>query len=127
MENKEYVFVYGTLKFGYSNSGFLANSQIIGRATTNNLFTLYEHGLPYLTQKATHQVKGEVYKVSYKTMLHLDMLEGHPDLYERQMISVTLEDKQKVRAWCYFYKHPMRENFILTKGEYKENNYGIKF
>ena len=124
MKGKEYIFVYGTLKFGYSNSGFLINSEIVGRATTNNLFTLYESGLPYLTEKATHQVKGEVYKVSYKTMLHLDMLEGHPTLYEREQIKVTTEDNKNILCWCYFFKQPVRNNFILTNGEYKENSYG---
>jgi gamma-glutamylcyclotransferase (GGCT)/AIG2-like uncharacterized protein YtfP len=41
-------------------------------------------------------------------------------LYEREIITVTLENKTKIRAWCYFFKQPIRQNFLLTDGEYKE-------
>jgi gamma-glutamylcyclotransferase (GGCT)/AIG2-like uncharacterized protein YtfP len=123
MENKkELVFVYGTLKFGFSNSGFLLDSEIIGRAETKRRYSLYEWDLPYLIKEPNHKVKGEVYKINKQTLSYLDSLEGHPYLYERQKIKVTLNGKKKdVNCWGYFWQPPKRTHWKLTNGEYKQN------
>lgn len=123
MIDKEFVFVYGTLKFGYSNSGFLMNSEIIGRAETEGKYSLWQWDLPYLTSTPNHKVKGEVYKVTPNVLSYLDSLEGHPHLYKRQKIKVVLEKgsnrgKLKVSCWGYFWKQPRRECWKLTNGEY---------
>jgi len=123
MKDRELVFVYGTLKFGYSNSGFLTNSEIVGRAETKRRYSLYEWDLPYLTNKPNHKVKGEVYRINKQTLMYLDSLEGHPYLYERKKVKVLLEKgsnrgKLNVECWVYFFNQPHRECWKLTDGEF---------
>lgn len=120
MINNELVFVYGTLKFGYSNSSFLTNAKIIGRGITKDKFSLYVGSLPYLTSEMIHQVKGEVYEVSKQRLAYLDSLEGHPNFYKRWKIKIKLENNKTVTCWTYFFNDYKREDWKLTDGEYKQ-------
>ena len=122
MREKELVFVYGTLKFGFSNSGFLLNSQIIGRGETKQNYALYQAELPYLLNDKEHKVKGEVYNVNEETLFYLDMLEGHPYLYTRKKIKILTEKGKTLNCWTYFFNQPKRNHWQLTDGEYKLNN-----
>jgi len=121
-DNKQTIFVYGTLKFGFHNAGFLLNSEILGRGKTESTYALYEGALPYLTDRKIHKVKGEVYRVSSGTMDYLDRLEGHPHLYKRKKIAVQLDGGKTLNCWTYFWTQSQRVDWNLTDGEYKLNN-----
>ena len=109
------VFVYGTLRSGFSNHFIMEPTVKIGNGTTKNKYALYEAGIPYLVEdEKVSNVKGEVYFVDETTFDILDTLEGHPSWYERKLIPVIVEGKEYT-AWTYFNK----PNGVLNKsGDY---------
>jgi gamma-glutamylaminecyclotransferase len=101
------VAVYGTLKSGFGNSGLLDDQEFVGQGVTSDYYPLEVEGLPYL-----HDIKGEgeqvvveVYDVTSECLQRLDRLEGHPSFYKRQVISISLDDWRKTRAWVYFIQN----------------------
>lgn len=78
------VFVYGSLKRGGSNHGYLAEADFRGEAEVEGL-RMWDtgRGFPACTPgEAT--VRGEVYVVDDATLLEVDALEGVPAFYERR-------------------------------------------
>jgi gamma-glutamylaminecyclotransferase len=105
------VFVYGTLKKGFSNDKFLESSEFIGKAYTKNKFPMYiykngPYPFPYMLNKiGENKIIGEVYKISKETLEKLDWLEGCPDFYFRKEIKVIVDTKDEetiMTAFCYF-------------------------
>lgn len=89
MKEGRIVFVYGTLKRGGSNHGFLANQSFVGVAQTVPGYTLFElSGYPGMVPHPTAVgVKGEVWRVDPPTLAQLDKLEGIPEgLYRREVV-----------------------------------------
>lgn len=86
------VFVYGTLKKGLGNHALLSRHGAVyhGEHYTSNKFSLYRcnSNLPYAVKEIGSGIKGEVYKVSDKCLEDLDILEGHPNWYKREIISI---------------------------------------
>jgi gamma-glutamylaminecyclotransferase len=81
------IFVYGTLKQGCSNHGFLAGQKLVGTARTVPGFVLYElDGYPgmVLRIESPASVTGEVWSVVAECLERLDELEGTAQgLYRR--------------------------------------------
>ena len=102
----EYVFVYGTLKFGFSNYRLLWNSQCIGRGYTIKKYDMYSSGIPYVIEDGLEITKiyGEVYLCNENTMRNLDMLEGHPTFYKRKKVDIKIVNGKIQSCWIYFYQ-----------------------
>jgi len=120
---KQYVFVYGTLKRGYSNHALLQGCGYLGVAQTVDKFAMYERGIPYVSkQENKTQIIGELYLVDELCLNNLDMLEGHPDWYKRELINVTCilnsGDFKTIKAWLYFNKHIPSSATQVTSGMY---------
>lgn len=102
------VFVYGTLKKGFSNHSRLKRASFINSYITLDKFAMIGNGLPFpylITEDSSdgHNVKGEVYKVDKHTMTSLDTLEGYPYHYDRKLIQVVPKDGgTPISAWVYF-------------------------
>ena len=126
MKNK--VFVYGTLKRGFGNNGFLINQKFIGVGCTRNKFALYKDSLPYLVDKPETPIGGEVYEVDNETLERLDSLEGHPNWYRRKKILVCIPSTGNcVECWAYFLITKLPSSAILIKtGNYKKEYYGAE-
>tara|TARA_Y100001963_G_C6628802_1_gene375274 strand:- start:260 stop:655 length:396 start_codon:yes stop_codon:yes gene_type:complete len=102
---KKLVFVYGTLKFGFSNYRLLWDSKLIGRGITTKKFALYEAGIPFVMEhESDTEIYGEVYEVDEQTLAILDSLEGHPYMYERKRSNVRLINGENCMPWIYFYQ-----------------------
>jgi len=105
MNRKHAIFVYGTLKNGfYFHDEYLGGekSAFVGPATTGSEFTLYIDSLPHLIREISDKgVRGEVYEIDDKVLSALDKLEGHPNLYRREMIEVYIENDKKLTVWAY--------------------------
>lgn len=82
------LFVYGTLKRGGSNHGWLEGQIVLGPASTAPGFTLYSLGkYPGLVADAADRdgVVGELWSVDAACLARLDAFEGVPEgLYVRE-------------------------------------------
>lgn len=100
------VFVYGTLKRGGNNHGFLADQQFLGEALTPPGFRLIDLGeYPGMVRSSADQsgVTGEVWSVTPIALAQLDALEGTAEgLYRRELIALLPPfDGQPVEAYLY--------------------------
>lgn len=91
------VFVYGTLKRGCSNHGYLAGQKYVGDARTTPGFTLYKvTDYPAMVRSADpgDHVTGEVWEVDAEGLRGLDRLEGIAEgLYTREPIALEASFK----------------------------------
>jgi len=87
------IFVYGTLKSGHHNHDLIGNSKQVAEMTVLG-FKMYQRGIPYMIRTDNHEDKvlGEVYEVDDRTLKSLDQLEGHPNWYRREDVSVIKLD-----------------------------------
>lgn len=92
MSKDNFLFVYGTLKRGFNNHGYLIGSDFVGIFEIEGAKLLdlgyapglLLAGLPFDDKARASKVRGELFKVDKKTIERIDALEGHPSLYERQ-------------------------------------------
>jgi gamma-glutamylcyclotransferase (GGCT)/AIG2-like uncharacterized protein YtfP len=96
---KHLVFVYGTLKRGFSRSHALREQRYIGIARTQPQYAMYGYGgYPALVDQtlaeasgvhAVNRIFGELYEVDDTCMIELDKIEGtDKGLFERRDISL---------------------------------------
>lgn len=125
-EEKQLVFVYGSLQQGFYNHQFIQKAKgiFVNKYKTVEKYGLYDMGeYPAAWWSGDTQIKGELYIVD--ELDTLDWLEGYPKYYNR--IKVQLErDKKEVSpedekwvAWMYFYnpifhKEPDEKKLIKT-------------
>lgn len=93
------LFVYGTLKTGHGNNRLVADGEFLGDAITESPFVLFNCGFPMMVAFTEDAIKfpllpvmGEVWKINDDQLRRVDALEGHPNWYNRQPISVLLND-----------------------------------
>jgi gamma-glutamylaminecyclotransferase len=111
------VFVYGTLKSGFSNHHYLNGSDYLGAGKTVEKHAMYESGIPYvIADDPVSYIFGEVYSVDGLTLERLDNLEGHPDWYERKKVEVLLDNDATILSWLYFY--PQKSGKLVKNGRY---------
>jgi gamma-glutamylaminecyclotransferase len=92
------LFVYGSLKRGFSNERFLRGAAFECAARTAQGYRLYRvGGYPALVVAEGPGIFGEVYRVTEAHLAALDAFEGVPDLYQRAVIQ--LEDGALVEAF----------------------------
>jgi gamma-glutamylaminecyclotransferase len=109
MAGRHRLFVYGTLKRGFPNHGFLEGQRFLGEARTIDAYPMIVQGLyfsPVVMPEpgVGHRVHGEVWEVDDACLVRLDELEsiGKPTGYTRQAIRVELADGASVEAGIYF-------------------------
>ena len=94
---KTLVFVYGTLKKGQRNHGFLQTADYLGDHCTEAAFSMYEFDdYPAVTRPGENAVSGELYRVSRAQFRKLDELEWYPRFYQRMKIQTRFG-----LAWMY--------------------------
>jgi len=92
------IFVYGTLKRGFSNAVHLADAVFEGPAVTAHGYALHiVSGYPALSRSESGVVHGELYQVSADHLQRLDDFEGVPEAYLREVI--TLGDGSEAHAY----------------------------
>lgn len=115
---KHRVFVYGTLMTGMRNH-FRLDSEGVKYLTkiagTNGAFEMltritnagYSAPIVITRGEQENQIRGEIYEVSNQMLITLDRLEGHPEVYRREMVRVgyTLPGDQWAHEdmWMYLY------------------------
>jgi gamma-glutamylcyclotransferase (GGCT)/AIG2-like uncharacterized protein YtfP len=82
------LFVYGTLKRGFSNAPELRDAAYEGPATAPGYALYVLSGYPAMTSSADGAVRGELYSVSRALLKTLDDFEEVPDRYRRETIKL---------------------------------------
>ena len=102
------VFVYGTLKRGGGNHGYLAGQRFVGVARTEPRFRLYDlSGYPGMVAAAPGEpgnaIEGEVWEVDAAGLAGLDELEGIDEgLYERVPVPLQAPfNEERVEGYLY--------------------------
>jgi gamma-glutamylcyclotransferase (GGCT)/AIG2-like uncharacterized protein YtfP len=112
----EYLFVYGSLRWGLWNHGFLCGKKFVGMGKTVRRYAMYVCGIPYVvSNEEVSRIVGEVYLVDEECLREIDRLEKHPILYERKKVDVELENGDVVYAWMYFCDSVDKRNAILVR------------
>lgn len=123
------VFVYGSLRNGYWNHWLLQGHDVtyICMGRTSKKFALYSLIYPWLTRGRPNDpltnIIGELYDVGPKTFAQLDILEGYPDHYDREILEIETDDGTIVSAWVYILKDIEKLPSIahlISSGDYAE-------
>jgi len=104
------IFVYGTLKKGFSNHKVIGGSKFISNASING--TLYKFfGLPMAVLSSNDDIiKGEVYEVNDITLIAVNVLEtgiykplafNNKSIYKPIEVDTTLESGKVERTFMY--------------------------
>lgn len=111
------IFVYGTLRSGGGNNPMLRESKLVAIGKTEQKYALYVQGIPYAVKdEAICSIVGEVWSIDSSTLQMIDVLEGHPIWYKRELISVVTTDNKIVMAWMYFNSSP--KGVLRESGDY---------
>lgn len=103
------VFVYGTLKYGYSNHALLHGCRCISlQGETKEKFTMSSNGyFPAITRDVTPfmgRIYGEVYEVEQHILKRLDYLESEGSMYKRNKAIIEVPSGL-VLCFIYIYLH----------------------
>jgi gamma-glutamylcyclotransferase (GGCT)/AIG2-like uncharacterized protein YtfP len=122
------IFVYGTLMAGFDRrkrAGIDTRMRFLGRGWI--AAALYDLGLfPAAVPAPDRRAAGELYEVvdDVSVLAKLDEIEGYrPDepetsLYQRSLVTVTLESGAEETAWVYFYNAPLGQGQLIESGDY---------
>ena len=107
-QNKQLLFIYGTLKRGQSRAGNLEGQQFLGEARTLAQYRLFDCGsYPGLVKREDGlEIVGEVWSVDRVCLRQLDRVEGvEAGLYRRGTIELQAPLDSQVES--YFYLLPV--------------------
>lgn len=115
------VFVYGTLKVGCPNHSCLKGAVLEGKAEiASDRFVMVNLGCyPALIPSNDGPViKGETFLINEEILERLDVLEGCPGFYDRELTLVHRGDGSSVEALVYFIgdKSLLVHNEIIEEG-----------
>lgn len=99
------VFVYGTLKRGGENHGWIDKQRFVGEACTAPIYRMYDlGGYPGMVRSSDGiSIQGEVWEVDETGLTRLDILED-TDGGEYERVELQLEGEfatQRVQGYLY--------------------------
>ena len=106
-----YVFVYGSLRKDLQNASIMESSKYLGVYKTTDKFYMIgtkSKVYPYVLKNKIHdsleetQITGELYEVTQEKLDRLDVLEGHPHSYRRELVRIYNPDKNSYEE-AYMY------------------------
>lgn len=105
MENKHYVFVYGTLKKDGHNNYILESGEYVGEGVLECYLMLSLGTFPTIVPASSiDKVYGEIYKVNDNVLMGLDMLERVEEgLYTREKLDIVQENGNYFEEEVYVY------------------------
>lgn len=112
------VAVYGTLLEGERNAHLASDAHSRHPCTLTG--TLYDtgYGFPAFVPEGSTPVRAELLAVSTETFARLDRLEGYPNLYTRQKISVHVSGCIQT-AWVYIMNRLPKEATVIVGGDWR--------
>lgn len=118
--NNIIIFVYGSLRKGCYNNHYLTNCEYIDsiKLTGFKLYKLCEsYPAAVKTNNDNDQIVADVYKIDQLKLNQLDLLESHPEYYERVQIynkqlnltgwiyCVPISDVERIQKKCFFIEN----------------------
>lgn len=121
MSNKHKVAVYGSLRKGLGNHGFVEDQELLGEFQTPPMYEMRSlGGFPGIKNGGDTSVLMEVYEVDGSTLKSLDRLEGYREgetstFYDREVIETPFGD-----AFTYTYVPNFNDNYndIVDHGDW---------
>jgi gamma-glutamylcyclotransferase (GGCT)/AIG2-like uncharacterized protein YtfP len=116
-----YIFVYGSLKKGFSRHDLIEGSTLICRTRTKDHFAMVDlHHFPgVIKEQSVSPIYGEVYDITDNLLDDLDDYEG--DWYCREQVKL----EAGFTAWMYFLKNiPVsgKEYGLVVEGFWNEKS-----
>jgi len=109
------VFVYGTLRRGQGNyKRLLTSSEWLGEHVVSG-WDMYDLGAFPAVVRGHGDVTGDVFRVTPDTFARLDMLEGYPRFYDRELIETPAG-----AAWVYCH-NDIPSNRPIPSGDWVAN------
>jgi gamma-glutamylcyclotransferase (GGCT)/AIG2-like uncharacterized protein YtfP len=129
MATSNRLFVYGTLRRGFSLHGLLKRTgvQFEGKGRIRaRLFDLGEYPGAIPSQRPTDTVTGEIYRLSSpaRQFVELDAIEEYDprrpatSLFRRRLVEVDAGNGAKFKAWAYFLNKNQRKSKPIPHGNY---------
>lgn len=110
-----FVFVYGTLKRDFYNHDYMENSAYVGNGILRD-HAIYKYAFPVVYPDSSHDVSGELFIVSAKTVARLDRLEANGDMYHRKLLDVHSERfATDIKAYVYIGSPTFWDFNTMTK------------
>ena len=122
------VAVYGTLMTGERNERWAADA--LDRRPCVLRGTLYDTGLGYpafVPDADGGEVKAELLTVTADALARMDVLEGYPRLYRREVVQAVLENGSIETAMVYVMNHPPECAKTITNGDWKQYSMNITY
>ncbi len=111
------VFVYGTLKKGFSLHRYLAGTRFLGEAKLSG-FEMYDLGWYPGIVPGKGVIYGEVYEIGPGTLALLDEIEDEGKEYQRKLLKVELPDGRELEAFVYVYQGPVTGKVRVPGGRW---------
>lgn len=119
-----YLFVYGSLRYGFELHHILKNSRYIGLGYIEG-YKMYDLGHYPGIIRGDGIVWGEVYEIDYDTLNFLDEVEDYrgtqEDLYIREKTTVYFDTRRKFKlndVYVYIYNQPIIDREEIINGDY---------
>lgn len=119
------LFVYGTLKKGKGNHGYIGGSSVVSRRTFVEGYQMYSlGGFPGVVKDDSSLIYGEVYSIDNKTLEGCDYLEGYradkPDnsMYIRTTVDCFDDNQRPIKAYMYIWNGPVDGLSKVDNGEW---------
>ncbi|HZX14115.1 MAG TPA: gamma-glutamylcyclotransferase family protein [Thermodesulfobacteriota bacterium] len=130
--NKDYIFVYGTLRKDSKNQMYhiLARyADFVGVGTfMGKLYNIGEYPGTVPSDNPDDVVRGEVYALRdpNRVLKVLDDYEGcgqddpSPTEFRRQKVNISLESGRNINAWIYIYNRSTDGLKVIPSGDYTQ-------
>ncbi len=111
------VAVYGTLKRGLPNHGYMRGARFMGDDWLTDI-TLYDLGyFPGAKLEPSGGIHVEIYQIDDSTLVALDRLEGYrPEQHELSLYHRVLLSSRFGTTWVYVYNHDVDDLPVIRQG-----------
>ncbi len=114
------LFVYGTLKQGFRNHDVLQGARLLAPEASIEGLRMYQaRSYPYAAPaNRAWRIFGEIYAVSDEVLDDLDILEGHPEHYQRKRRTAVCADGRRIAVWVYIASVRGKTYPVISSGRW---------